>query len=71
MTASLDQNTPKECMDMSRNLLPIGFMMIAAGLCYGVVLTSETFCIAGSSACAVSKDLSAFEYLQDIYALGE
>jgi len=56
---------------MSRNMLLIGFMMVAAGLFYGVVSTSETFCLADSSACVMSKDLSAIEYLQVIYALGE
>lgn len=71
MTASLNLNAPEEWMDMSRNMLLIGFMMVAAGLFYGVVSTSETFCLADSSACVMSKDLSAIEYLQVIYALGE
>ena len=56
---------------MPQKVLPIGFMLLAAGLCYAVVFTSDTLCIADMSACSPSRDLSAFEYFQVVYALGD
>jgi hypothetical protein len=56
---------------MHRNVLPIGFMLMAAGLCFGVVLTSDTLCLAEASSCYASEGLSAFEYFQVVYALGD